>query len=74
MELIKEFKASRSIENCPILFSENDAKQDKISMAFLSSFDRFANTVTSFLKNHREVNRILILNSLKKMKGNLFFI
>ena len=74
MELIKEFKASRSIENCPILFSENDAKQDKISMAFLSSFDRFANTVTSFLEHQREVNRILILNSLKKMKGNLFFI
>ena len=41
-------------------------------MVFLSSSNHFANNVTSFLEHQREVNEIVIQNTLKKLKGNYF--
>ena len=71
-ELIEEFRASRKMKNSSIAFCESDAKLEKIAMAFLNSFNQFANNVTSFLEHQREVNEIVIQNALKKLKGNYF--
>ena len=58
------------MENSSVVFCESDAKLEKIAIAFLNSFNQFANNVTSFLEHQREVNEIVIRNALKKIKGN----
>lgn len=45
---------------------------EKIALAFLNSFENFAQSMISFVQHQREVNQILVEKALKKLKSDFF--